>query len=107
MDKHKIDFEVIEGMTYCDRTKYISTIAGMPYPLFLLIVFEYRFIWLPFGFSTFLIIAGIELMVLMLLKKRGIPLRKLPLYFSEKKSLVRRALPSRKSRMWQATNKFD
>ena len=102
--KDLLNFEPVEGMTYCTRTKHVATVAGLPYPLFVLIISQSIVVSVFWGFVTFLAVTIGELLVWYKLKKYKVPVTKLPLYLKERRSSVRRALPLRKQKSWRASS---
>ncbi len=103
--KNLLKFEPVEGMTYCSHTKHVATVAGLPYPLFFLIVVELLFIAPIWGMGWFFAVALAEIVVWKRLKKIGIPFNKLMFYLSERRSNFRRSLPRRKQKLWVAANR--
>lgn len=92
----KLDFEVNEDLTYCDKTQNCAEVAGLPYPVFLYILLLGPFVVWLHSFGA-LIASLISIYAISkLLKKSNIPLSQVIFYLNEKKSNKRRALPRRR-----------
>lgn len=92
----KIDFEVNETSTYCDKTMRTADIGGMPYPLALYILFGGIILtWLN-GFSFFLLSLVFIYLVRRTLKKLRLRPTLFLFYIKERSSSRRRALPARR-----------
>lgn len=106
MDKNKIDFELNDNLTYCDRTKHVGTIVGLSYPFFFLILVQLFVLAIPFGIGTFIGAVAIESLILFKLKRRNIPVRLLFFYLQERRTTVRRAIPKRRLEQIKATERL-
>lgn len=95
----KLDFEVNDELTYCDKTTRTADIQKIPYPIFLYMLFGGIAVTLMFGFGTFMMSLVFIFGCRRLLKKKRLRLRTLPFYLEERRSMTRRALSERRFRI--------
>ncbi|EGR2118972.1 hypothetical protein G6355_11120 [Vibrio cholerae] len=90
----KITWNVSPEATNFNKTKMTAHIMGIPIILILLWILQIVLIS-PFSKLLALAVCGVEYYIYKKSKELGIPLTKIFIYINERKSNLRRALPSR------------